>query len=151
MFNSKKILEVLEANHLVLKLDENKLLKASKEYQILGYELTESLKEFLAYFAYHVIKFKAGSNDDEINFNVSKVLKRCPKYYVKGMESNYSMRKIIPFGLVYTEHMIFFSDEKDWTYACYDDLVILFGHSQLEALENIFNDKEMARFTLPLK
>lgn len=150
-FNSQKIRDVLKENQLLFKYDEDKLLKVSKEYQKQGYELTKSLKDFLAYFGYDVLKFKAGSNDDEIHFKIAKVLKRCPRYYVNGMESNYSIKKIIPFGLVYTEHMIVFSDEKDWTYACYDDLVILFGYNQMEALENIFNDKEIKRFNFPIK
>lgn len=120
--------------------EELKNEKAAAEtlnlYQKNGYALSDQVVDFLTYFSNKKIGFKAKAGKDEIHFKTKRVLKSG----IRMWEETYQMKGIVPLGLVYTEHMVFFCDEKGWTYAAFDYFVVLFGYTPFEGLNNLLSN-----------
>ncbi|MFL0131843.1 SUKH-3 domain-containing protein, partial [Tenacibaculum maritimum] len=139
---NKKSLNFLKKNSLIIEnldelIDNNSFNKSLKLYEEAQYKLTESVVEFLKYFANKKIRFKTRRGKDEIHFKTKRVLNVTN---LKDWENTYRMKGTIPLGLVYSEYMTFFCDEKGLTYASFDYTVIFLGNSPIEGLNNILND-----------
>ena len=96
---------------------------------------------FLYYFndleLLFINKFK---KPDSIHFKLERALKIT--YAIKTIEADFDLKKIIPFGMLYREHMELIIDEKDRVYATMDNILIHFGNDPFDALKNILNNVE---------
>lgn len=138
---SEYTIALLKRNTLIVDdPEELKNEKAAAEtlnlYQKSGYVLSDQVVDFLTYFSNKKIGFKAKAGKDEIHFKTKRVLKSG----IRMWEETYQMKGIVPLGLVYTEHMVFFCDEKGWTYAAFDYFVALFGYTPFEGLNNLLSN-----------
>lgn len=144
---SENTIKLLKNNALIVDvpselINDSSFMDVVDSYQKNGYLLTEQTKDFLKYFSNKKIVFKTEFGKDEIHFKTKKVLKST----IRNWEETYGMKSIVPLGLVYTEHMVFFCDEKGWTYAGYDYFVALFGYTPFEGLNNLLSNHILQKF-----
>jgi hypothetical protein len=149
---SKKIIEVLKQNHVIINMndnitvDEQQFKKAIKLYQENNYSITKGLCDFLKIFINLNLSFDDGKGSTDICFKTKRVFSCYPKDFAAIKQKKFSMMGIVPFALAFAEHMVIFSDENNWTFGAYDDHVVLFGYNQIEALDNILNGKSIKQF-----
>ncbi|MCG8806505.1 hypothetical protein G1K75_12670 [Tenacibaculum finnmarkense] len=144
---TENTLNILKNNSLIVEdieelSNNDSYSKTFTLYYKNGYNLTDSLEEFLKYFANRSIKFKAKSGKDEVHFKTKRALKS----NIRDLEDEYNIKGIVPIGMVYSEHMVLFSDERGWIYASYDSFVVLFGHSPFEGFNNLLSNRILKEF-----
>ena len=154
---TNRIRKVLKQNYIIQNCDDiipvnyKTSEKSIDLYKKNNYSITPNLSNFLNYFANVRLTFIDDEGADEIHFNTKKILRLYPKHFVDAMQKDFSLKNIVPFALVYTEHMVIFSDENDWTFGAYDNFVALFGYNQIEALDNILIRKTLKEFDFGFK
>jgi len=145
---SKEFRKALEDNKINIdyKLSSD-IIQCKRERIITAYknegysDINETLIKFLCYFMDREILFRNGS--ESMHFKLIRSLKIT--YAVKTIESAFNLKKLIPFGMLYREHMNLFIDENDRVYANMDNISMYFGNNPFDALINILNDNPIER------
>ncbi|MBE7649227.1 hypothetical protein G1K75_12465 [Tenacibaculum finnmarkense] len=110
-------------------------------------EVNKILVDFLCYFLDKELLFINSFNRaDNLHFKLKKALKI--SYAIKAIERDFDLEGLIPFGMLYREHMELFIDKNDKVYANMDNILIHFGNEPFEALTNILNNKELERIEI---
>ncbi len=118
-----------------------------KAYIKQGYSIDKTFEGFLQLVFDKQVKYSIDKKVNILDFRLKKVLKDYPKYIIQSLEEKYHLEEIIPFAEIYNGYMVIVKDKRNYVYGIYDHLVLMFGKSIVEGLENILNNNEISRLS----
>lgn len=128
-------------------IDNIEFESALRKYAKQKYIIDENFKKFLKVVYNKKIQYPLKKEYGIINFDTKKVLKDYPNMLIKSFERKFNLEGIIPFAEIYNGYMVIVKDNEERVFGIYDHLVLLFGNSLLEGIDNILMDKELKRIS----
>lgn len=117
----EELREGVDINRIVGKFESN------------NYQLHDSVKQFLSYFANKTISFIRNGEEEKVKFRVNTSLKS----NIASWDDTYGLTGLVPFGSVFDDYMTIFSDSNGKTYAAFDGILVFYGNDPFEALNNL--------------
>lgn len=114
-----------------------------KLYKKRGFQLDEEFIAFLRVLSGKTLTYRVKGELQKADFEIKKVLNDLSKLVMRSYENKHQLKSLVPFGQIYNEHMTLIKDEDNKVYGIYDSLVILYGNSLWEGIENICKGKEI--------
>lgn len=111
-----------------------------------GFTPPDDVIDILTYLFNTTIYFpnpKDTKMKDDLHFNVKKIVKNHPREYLKPYLSELKVTNLTPVAEKSNGYMVILVDEHECTYGVYDNLVLLYGKTIAEALENIIQGKNL--------
>lgn len=150
MYTDNKLKSILSQYTVLTSNDQNNSIEfeyALQKYAKQKYVIDDTFKDFLKIVCNKRIQYSYENQIGIINFNLNKVLKDYPNILIKSFERKLNLKGIIPFAEIYNEYMVIVKDSENRILGIYDNLVLLFGNSLIEGIENILRNKEIKRIS----
>jgi hypothetical protein len=111
-----------------------------------GFTPPDNVTEALTYLYNTTIHFpnpRETTLQDDLHFNVKKIVKNHPKQYLEPYLSELSVVNLTPIAEKSSGYMVLLVDEYERIYGVYDNLILLYGKTIAESLENILQGKHL--------